>query len=796
MNFIRFSGIGLSLAALSATVPAYSADEGGVQEIVVTAQKRSQNVQDVGIAMQAFTGDQLKELGIRDSPSLAAITPGVFTSGALAGQNTQYTIRGVTQNDFNDITESPNAVYLDDGYIATAQGQTFALLDVDHVEMLKGPQGTLFGRNATGGAIQFVSNKPSFDGYSGYLDTRTGLLDTPANALEETAEMALGGPVSDKVAARIALKFDERGNYLENKYPQDIVGNTVGGGAGANEGGTNTFVGRFSMLYKPTEDFSSLVSFNGAHVTVPTAPYEGVNTIAELNSAGKMINAFKISPTDTRNSIAANGSDGGSDEGNTGVFIPSAPRPVPGGDFSGYLPTKYGPWVVSSEFAYKNAGHTDTYGADWHNSWNILDSLVLTAVTDYKKYNKLLFTNLDTGPSGPLDQTANFAGDDAWSFSQEMRLNGSFDKVNWQTGVYYLLIDNASTNGLRIPQVPLDVESLAQLRTNSVSVFGQGDWNFAEKWTVVAGLRGIEEYKKYHFQQALYAAPSPLDVTVGAPFALIGPNPDGSAYSKSTNSPMWAGKFQLEYRPQPDVLFYAGANRGVKAGSFNAQIAGGLGFPESYIQYKPEELLNTEGGFKTSLFNKKVQLDASVYHYDYHNYQAFLFTGVSGVVINRDAGTTGAEVSLQASPFKGMNVILSGAATHSRVYDVPLLVGTSLTATVQPTYAPPYQADLALRYSHDFHGGTLSETFNTSYSDGWYYNLRNFAADRFPHYFKENIGVSWIDGSGHWEGALNVENLSDAHIGNIGYDLASFCGCNTVSYQLPRFVSFDLRYNL
>jgi iron complex outermembrane receptor protein len=143
-----------------------------------------------------------------------------------------------------------------------------------------------------------------------------------------------------------------------------------------------------------------------------------------------------------------------------------------------------------------------------------------------------------------------------------------------------------------------------------------------------------------------------------------------------------------------------------------------------------------------------------------------------------------------------MNVILSGAATHSRVYDVPLLVGTSLTATVQPTYAPPYQADLALRYSHDFHGGTLSETFNTSYSDGWYYNLRNFAADRFPHYFKENIGVSWIDGSGHWEGALNVENLSDAHIGNIGYDLASFCGCNTVSYQLPRFVSFDLRYNL
>src|SRR6185437_16525434 len=117
------------------------AAQGVLEEVVVSAQKRAQNIQDVGIAMTAFTGDQLKAIGVQESYEVAAFTPGVATSGNLAGQNTQFTIRGVTQNDFNDIVEAPNAVYLDEGYIAVAQAQTFAVYDVERVELLKGPQG-------------------------------------------------------------------------------------------------------------------------------------------------------------------------------------------------------------------------------------------------------------------------------------------------------------------------------------------------------------------------------------------------------------------------------------------------------------------------------------------------------------------------------------------------------------------------------------------------------------------------------------------------------------------------------
>ncbi|MGA0336633.1 MAG: TonB-dependent receptor plug domain-containing protein, partial [Luminiphilus sp.] len=115
-----------------------------LEEVVVVAQKREQNLQEVPIAINAFTGRQMNALGVSESFDIAAFSPGVHISGNLAGQNTQFSIRGVTQNDFNDIIEAPNAVYLDEGYIAVAQAQTFAVFDIERVEILKGPQGTLF----------------------------------------------------------------------------------------------------------------------------------------------------------------------------------------------------------------------------------------------------------------------------------------------------------------------------------------------------------------------------------------------------------------------------------------------------------------------------------------------------------------------------------------------------------------------------------------------------------------------------------------------------------------------------
>ncbi len=210
----------LSVAAAVSVMSGSVMAQSLLEEVVVTAQKRDQGLQDVGIAVSAFTGDQLRAFDATDSFDIAAYTPGVHISGNLAGQNTQFTIRGVTQNDFNDIIESPNAVYLDEGYVAIAQAQTFALLDLDRVEILKGPQGTLFGRNATGGVVSFFSKKPNFEEFEGFVQADFGQFDVPNNANRMAVEAAIGGPISDSVAFRAAIRYSEQDPYLENLYPQ------------------------------------------------------------------------------------------------------------------------------------------------------------------------------------------------------------------------------------------------------------------------------------------------------------------------------------------------------------------------------------------------------------------------------------------------------------------------------------------------------------------------------------------------------------------------------------------------
>src|ERR1700730_4375320 len=166
-----------------------SASSTGLDEIVVTAQRRSQSVHDIGIAISAYSSETLKDKGISSSAELGRITPGVFVSGSAGGESSQFSIRGVTQSDFNDAIEAPVAVYSDETYIPSQQGQTLAAFDLERVEILKGPQGTLFGRNATGGLVQFVVKKPT-DEFSGDMNAEYGRFNLVK------IDGGIGGPIA------------------------------------------------------------------------------------------------------------------------------------------------------------------------------------------------------------------------------------------------------------------------------------------------------------------------------------------------------------------------------------------------------------------------------------------------------------------------------------------------------------------------------------------------------------------------------------------------------------------------
>ncbi|WP_288959684.1 TonB-dependent receptor, partial [uncultured Sulfitobacter sp.] len=258
------------------------------------------------------------------------------------------------------------------------------------------------------------------------------------------------------------------------------------------------------------------------------------------------------------------------------------------------------------------------------------------------------------------------------------------------------------------------------------------------------------------------------------------------------------GKIQFDWRPNDDLLLYAGVNRGVKAGSFNAPLLGaflGAGGDPS-IPYDEEILTAFEGGFKATFGDGKTRLNGSVFFYDYSDYQAFLFVGVGGVVINADAETYGLELELQTSPMEGLDLMLSMSYFDAEVKDLLLRNGSPLPPRdVDPTYAPELQVTGLVRYAWSAWGGTLAWQGDVSYSDEYFYNLRNFDADKFDSYVMLNTQFSWKSSSEQWEANLAIRNLSDERAGIQGFDLATLCGCNGVSYRAPRAYSVGLRYN-
>ncbi len=803
------------LILLSAgALPAVAA-ESILDEVVVTAQKREQNIQDVGITMNAMTGDQLEALGVQSSEELASFTPGVHISGALAGQNSQYAIRGVVQNDFNDIIEAPNAVYLDEGYIPIANAQTFGLFDIARVEVLKGPQGTLFGRNATGGLVQYVSRKPTFDKVDGFLDLSTGVYDSPTNPWSQRIEGAFGGPLSDRVAARVAGFYSNTDDYLINVYPASTPtpgfgsgAGSPGDGAGSDMGSAETYALRGTIDFKPNDDVLLRVSTNYAKSKLSTGPYQSIPTIAVLDGQGELIDVRNIAPNETRLSIQGN-ADGGGDVIDGDQFLPGGGlglpgRPVPGGDFFGYIDPDGDGWHTSGDFAFKDQGETKATGINGRLEWELGGGTQLVAITDWKNYKKALFIDVD---SAPVNQLANFGAVDADSFSQEIRLSGKAGPMRWVTGLYYLNIDTNSDNGLKAPVnsiifdlfgAPFDIGVVAALKTTSYSGFGQIEYDLSEKLTFTVGGRLIKEKKDYEMKaNGFFIATGNDTFNEGQPLPDV-PLPGAPfSFADKSSDTLWAGKAQLDWRPHDGLLVYGSVNRGVKAGSYNAPLLGAyLGSGgDAGLQYKPEELLAYEVGFKSSL-GDRTRLNGAAYYYDYKDSQAFLFVGVGGVVINADAKNHGAELQLETTPVDGLDLSLGFAWIDATTKDVPLRAGSPLPPRdVRPTYTPEWQASAMARYSWPALGGLMSVRADAGYSSNYYYNLRNFSADKYDSYVLVNTSLGWESDDNAWRVSLDGRNVTDERVGMQGYDLASLCGCNEVSYRPPRWYGVSLRHS-
>lgn len=776
---LRHSQIFLVMMAASASIHAQEPARGSssaLEEIVVTAQKREEKLSDVAISANAFSGEQIKALGLQSSTDVIAVSPGVFISSDTGGQNLKFTIRGVAQNDFLDAVESPIAIYVDDGYIAPQQGQVFGLFDLNRIEVLKGPQGTLFGRNATGGLIQYVSEKPVIGQSDGYVDLSYGSYS------QVRAEAAKTVTLSDSVALRFSGISSTHDPVLKNSYP---------GRADLQD--QDVKAARVHMLWQASEKLDVLLSGSIARSEQASGAYETSGILAVFDDQGRWVNSVLASPTEVRSAIGPGGVNVPLPFGNS--------RPTPGGNLFGYLDDERGDFKSNMDYARSDAAEYKTSALQLHLDYELSDSAVIKSVTSYHDYSKIASLDVD---NSPINQFTYMADADTETFAQEITYNYEGERLRYVAGLYYLYIDNQTLQGL-----PFDAESIlnaggapygldftteVNLETDSYSVFAQATYDMSESVSLVLGGRVVEEKKKYFFAQNAYVNLDPENIEADV-LAFPLPQPPGAnPYEDDFSQSLWAGKAQLEFRPRDGYLLWAGINRGVKAGSVNGPLADGSQVTSDQLVYDSEELTSYEAGFKLSPDGMPVSINGSVYYYDYQDYQTFTFVNVSGVVSNQDSTVKGAELELSSSPADGLFLRLAGSYTDATVEDLQYAPG--LFDDVRPVFTPKTQLSYMLRYEHELVGGTGAVQVDGNYTGSRYANSRNFEAQELDSYWVHNVRLSWLSPSEHWLLQAFVTNLTDEAYEFERFDLSTLCGCTNEHYGSPRWYGVSARYSM
>lgn len=744
-------------------------------EIVVTAQRREETLSNVGIAVNAFSGEQIKSLGLVDSMDIVRLAPGVFMSSDTGGQNRKFTVRGVAQNDFLDAVESPIAIYVDDGYIAPQQGQVFGLFDLERVEVLKGPQGTLFGRNATGGLVHYVSRKPTLGETAGFIDVLYG------SHQNIRLEAGVTVPLGDKVAIRLSGLLDKHDPILKNEY------------AGADDlYDKDVKAGRLHVLLEPTETLRWRITASGAKSIQSSGNYETRGIVPVFDAGGRWVDSVLAGPNETRPGIGPGGSS-------VPVFgVPT--RSTPGGNLFGYKEDKVGDFNVNMNYARANANRYKSWGVQSALEFDLSSDLVLKSNTDYRKFTKVASLDVD---QSPLELFTYMADAKTRTFSQEFNISGSTDQTEWVAGVYYLNIKNKTLQGLPFASdgllnggatTPgLDFTTEVSLKTNSYSIYGQIDQKLGDKWSFIAGARYINERKNFDFAQNAYVNLDENHIEDDV-LAFPVPQPAGAnPYKRKWKQNLWAGKAQLEFRPQDGLLLYAGVNRGVKAGSVNGPLADGSSVTAAQLVYKPEVLWSYEGGFKLKTLGGDLRINGSVYYYDYKDYQVFTFVNVSGVVSNEQASIKGVELEVVAAPMDGLTMSVAGSYNDAKVKDLEFAPG--LTKNVRPVYSPKYQANYLVRYQFPLAGGDFALQADGSYTGSRFGNLRNFTAHKLDSFFIQNFRVSWQTDDKHWLVTGFVNNAFDKRYQIERFDLSTLCGCTNESFGLPRWWGGSVRYS-
>jgi iron complex outermembrane recepter protein len=717
-------------------------EEAPIGDIVVTARRVSESLQRTPVAVTAVSGDALVARGVSDVSAIQQIAPNVTFNPTASNSGSSNAavvfIRGIGQSDFYPQVDPGVGIYLDGVYVSRTTGAVLDAVDVGQIEVLRGPQGTLYGKNTIGGAINITSRRPANE-LGGYVEAtlgRFGRID---------GKVRIDAPLSESIRTAISFATLNRDGYYSQR--DFATGREVG-----RLGDVNALTARFALDADVADGFTLQFTADWTRRREASAG----STLLEVNATGlapAINNTVTTAPT---------------------FGIPFDARYISRGN----------PYVNYGD-PRRSRSDLDVWGAALTANWEISDALTVKSITAYRTSESTSDRDGDGSPALILQP---FTLIDQKQFSQELQLLGSLwdNRVSYIAGLYFLDERVFFDGPVNIAFV--DTDNTANIRNRAYAAFGQLGVNVADGLRLTLGARYTIDKKRNDARIFATRLIDPATFTSVPPFALpIQLLVDDARRTDEKFTP----SVTVDYQFTANVFGYATYSKGFKSGGFSQRIA----FPRTAAPaFDPETVTNYEAGLKLQTSDRRFRLNMAAFYLDYSNLQVVIFNRIEPQTQNGGQATIkGAEAEFQATPVKGLNLSMAVGYLNAR-YDA-INPGTLIPAGANLAYTPDWTLSGSINYDAELgEGWHLRPQADFAYRSAVNFDALNTPSLRQPGYAIVNANISLTDPSSTWRLSVGVSNLTDKRYIVGGFSDLPASGFTDATFARPREWSVSMRY--
>lgn len=743
------------------------ADAQPIDDIVVTARRREESLQEVPISVTALTGAQLEARQIRAMDELGAAVPNLQLDKAAPSSGSssvgQIFIRGIGQSDYTPVTDPGVAMYVDGIYIGRSPGNVLDLVDVDRVEVLRGPQGTLFGRNSIGGAIKVHSRLPSFDDRENRIELRLG------NDALQALTLHWNQPISDSLATSVAIGRLLRDGYVERPFD------------GIWTGDRDRWSARGALRWEPNDAIAASLVIDFTAIDENGAPVVsgGVNDLQPFATFGNAV-------LESCQAVVINPNFDGSPANGPPTFPPPG---APTGSAPGCYGANSRPGPFISEGTFPVTSQLDTSGAALTIDWNVADRWLLRSTTGFRAMSMISSRDGDNTPANIFATRDDFDHD---QFSQELQLQYESD---WRgatalLGAFYY--DESGYNIVDVTVPPGAIQSGGFYDNQSYALFAHGTVGLTERLTLSVGARHTEDRKGYLPDQFSLG-----DASAGSEPDFFPPTwPAFEGFYLAPTGPMPAGERILDYRRSDlefdatdttidlkyefsdGILGYVTFATGYKSGGFDQRFVGPT--PDRVpSSYRPESVASREIGLKASLLGGRLRVNAAAFDADYEDLQIIVRESFNPLTVNAgDARVRGGELELAWQASSDWEIDFSAGhidTQYVRLNQPAQDSGVRLENRL--ANAPEWSLAAGSAYKIGFGDrGDLTLRVDWSWQDGEFHDAVNSPQIYQDAFHFVSASLVYVPVDGPWRLTVATRNLFDETYlvtGNSAFDTAA-----------------------